>query len=301
MALLAEREKLAKEESKLKARIEKDKKAEEEPKEKSKSRIVGLISPLSIGLKGSKAGDTSSKVVVERPNTADSQTSARDAKAPSEKSSESLPEPKEDHERASSEKSVEAEAVTSPTSPSGGRSKVKSWLSGRFRRSSRAAKDDESDPVDPDIGVRTKKASDTSPPAGQSAAAAGEDSERDVALVGISTTKTTKKVVAIEPVSVSPLKPGQATKTSDDASISSLSASDTEPTAERPRPRSDHRGLKDRLLAKMNTKTSEETSDNYEEARDTFDETLVPPPKMSAVVKKPSGSPVRDSRFSEDL
>jgi hypothetical protein len=59
------------------------------------------------------------------------------------------------------------------------------------------------------------------------------------------------------------------------------------------------------------TKSKEENQAEVEEARDTFDsgEELSPPPKLTDMIsdhgsglgRKPSGSPVRDSRFSEDL
>ncbi|KAF2842857.1 hypothetical protein M501DRAFT_965657 [Patellaria atrata CBS 101060] len=43
------------------------------------------------------------------------------------------------------------------------------------------------------------------------------------------------------------------------------------------------------------------SGEDFEEARDHFDEGLAPPPSFGSLAKEKTGSPVRDSRFSEDL
>lgn len=220
------------------------------------------------------------------------------------------------------------------TSPRSGDSKVKTWLKSHFRRSTNP--DTENDADKSFVGgaalggSATVAKSTTSTSEGKPE----EDSMREVALAGKSEPEdmygASEDEEAERDVSPPHEPPEMARQQS--PSISSLSSSNEEadvanlveemapPERERGR-----LGFRERLkgLGKTNRKTSKDNSrtsnknedtseddkqdEEFEEARDTFDEgpALAPPPKLTQVVgaasSKGSGSPARDSRFSEEF
>jgi Eisosome protein 1 len=305
MALLKEKEKVEKEELKTRARLEKEQvkerhRLEEEEKRKSKEKGKGIASPLLVSTESPTVVIAAETV---RPTSSEGPITTEKAKRASSGSSES-PKDSSDEERLATGKSTEDNAVLSPSSPSKGQSKVKSWLAGRFRRSSKAAKD--SDDADTRKSGFIGGASLT----GASSAVDGDEdktreaSMRDVAIAGRPTTH--QLVTNPRPdLPGSPVSESRGLKDSDGASISSLSESGEEATRKKEKLHRGRLGFKDRLLGKANTRASNDTDEEeFEEARDTFDEAkLAPPPKLTAtgVATKASASPVRDSKFSENL
>lgn len=220
------------------------------------------------------------------------------------------------------------------TSPKSGDSKVKTWLKSHFRRSTNPSAEQDVDKSfvggatlvgGPPIAKSTTSTSEGKP---------GNDSMREVALAGKSEPEDMYGASDDEEVerNVSPPRETLEMARQRSLSISSLSSSSKEHVnkdnqgedsapLEQERGR---RGFRDRLmgLGKTNRKASTESSqgdarddsssnndrqdDDFEEARDTFDEgpALAPPPKLPLVGasgSKGSGSPARDSRFSEEF
>ena len=226
------------------------------------------------------------------------------------------------------------DVVETPASPPKGDSKVKSWFKTRFRSGSKTQKDEE---ISGFVGgaalTRTGVPEGTDEPK--------SDSERNVALAGRSTTNESDDMYGgAQPTTAVAAAP-EATPTarSRSTSISSLSSSNYgEPSREAgpegsvasdpPRGR---RGFKERFLNKIHakepaaaaatdsptaaTKVSSGTQepDEFEEARDTFEEEkLAPPPKLTDVVVDDGPSPAMKavsptpgsrerSKFTEEL
>jgi hypothetical protein len=156
----------------------------------------------------------------------------------------------------------------SPTSPGSGNGKVKKWLKTKFaRRASRGSKSgtakgkEESSFVG---GTALTGATATTP---------SHDNENDSsALTGATTHDTTAGTTEPEPVSPStPIaaEDGRTHRNSEDDDVSSLSESG-----------------------------AEEGVEEFQEARDNFDEDLIPAPTFPAMAKK-SGEEARDSKFKE--
>lgn len=171
---------------------------------------------------------------------------------------------------------------TSPTSPKGD-SKVKSWLKGKFsRRASKTPKTEarENEISKPFVGG----AALTGPSVSNSSLDRRESSVRDVALAGRQ--GSGEDVQEPEGGLYSASEEGsnsKGMKRNSSPSISSLSSDGDDP-----RGRSDRR------------RSSSSHGDEFEEARDTFDEKLAPPPTFGSAGRA-SDSPVRDSKFLEDL
>ncbi len=220
--------------------------------------------------------------------------------------SESLKDSSDEEERPATAKSTEDSNILSPRSPSKRQSKVKSWFAGRFRSSSKTAKDGEDvDSSKPGfIGGATLTGASSTADGGEDTAREG--SMRDVAMAGRSPPVHQAVTVPQAEQPVTPVNESRERKASENASISSLSDSGDEASGKKEKQRRGRLGFKDRFLRKTTTKSSNDTEDNeeFEEARDTFEEEkLAPPPKLTAtsIASKASGSPVRDSRFSEIL
>jgi hypothetical protein len=307
MALLKEKERVEKEELKLKVKMEKEQgkelhRLEEEEKRKSREKGKARDTLLVVS-----TGAAAAAVVgqPERPASTQGPIIAVSAGRPIAGSSKSLKDSSDEDERPMTGKSTEETAMISPRSPSKRQSKVKSWFSGKFH-SSKTAKD--GDDRDDNQSGFTGGAS--LPGAASTTAGVGDrlkdDSMRDVAMAG--------KLPPVHPIvtkpqsesSVSPIIENQGTKPSDSLSISTLSESDEETAPDKKgKGRRGRLGFKERLLGKTKAKSSNDTDEEeFEEARDTFEEEkLAPPPKLTAatVASKPSASPVRDSKFSEIL
>lgn len=221
--------------------------------------------------------------------------------------SRSLKDSSDDDERPATAISTENDGTSvPPASPSRGQSKVKSWFTGKFHRSGKTAKDrEDSDPTKSGFvggasltgaGSATDRREDKS----------REGSMRDVAMAGRSPI-VHQLVTSHRPDrSPSPLRESQERQGNDNASVSTLSDSGEEASGKKKIPRRGRLGFRDRLVGKAKAKTSRDIDEEeeFEEARDNFEEEqLAPPPKLTAagVGAKPSGSPVRDSRFSEIL
>jgi len=224
---------------------------------------------------------------------------------------------------------VEETPVSSPKSDS----KVKSWFK-RFRSGSKTQKDDEASGF-----VGRVALTGTGVP--EETEELKSDSERNVALAGRSTTNESEDMYgSAEPVTTAAAVPEAApVARSRSPSVSSLSSSDyDEPSREAihdgsvasdpPRGR---RGFKERFLNKISAKeptstlaterpvpvtkvsSGEEGPDEFEEAKDTFEEEkLAPPPKLTDVVADDGPGPAvkavsptpgsRDrSKFTEEL
>lgn len=227
-----------------------------------------------------------------------------------------------------------------PASPTKADSKVKYWFKQTFaRRISKPTSPKDLDTAADDAGDKDKKTSGFIGGAALTGASVGgsgsttsptslearnrADSEREVALAGKSKDSTATggdlygaSNDEAEAAKVSPPLHSER-RGSKSPSISSLSSED-EPeatTASRGggklKKRRGRLGIRDRILGKTTTKESKDSADGdeeFEEARDTFEEEkLAPPPKLSTVVQggesqgRVSASPVRDSKFSEDL
>jgi hypothetical protein len=306
MALLKEKDKVEKEELKMKAKIEKDQlkernRLEEEEKRKSKDKGKALGSPL-----GTESGTAAEASAIDRPASSGGRVAADSAKRASTQPSESLKDSSDEEERPATGKSTEEDALASPTSPSKGQSKVKSWFAGRFRASSKAAKDDEDGDTSKTGFIGGASLTGASSSADGAENKPREGSMRDVAMAGKSPPPVHEIVTIPQSDPVSPINENLARNTGDNASISSLSESGEEASSgKKKKPHRGRLGFKDRLLRKTNTKSSNDTdNEEFEEARDTFEEEkLAPPPKLIAisVASKPSASPIRDSKFSENL
>jgi hypothetical protein len=301
--VLKERERVEKEELKKKSKIEKEQlkertRLEEEERHKSKDKGKGHSYPLAVDTEGVKAAVASD---TDRQISSAGRMAAQQA---SIGSSKSLKDSSDGEERPTTAKSTEDDANLSPASPSKGQSKVKSWLTGRFRRSSKPAKDadDGEDRKSGFIGGASLTGASLTAELDEDKPR--EESMRDVAMAG---RPTTHEVVTCprRDTPVSPVNESQERKTNDDASVSSLSESGEEDSGKKRKPQRGRLGFKSRLLRKTNNKRADDTDDNeeFEETRDTFEEKLAPPPKLPAasLTSKASGSPVRDSRFSENL
>ena len=198
----------------------------------------------------------------------------------------------------------------SPASPEKGDSKVKSWLKSRFRRSTNAGSAEEEKTFVGGAALTGAGMTER-----QSSEKARDDSMREVAMAG--KTEPEDMYGASDREAVSPPdEKAESAALGADPSISSLSSSDEEQQQEqggKDDSNRGRRGFRERFLKKPlgKTTTQESASDNqdaeFEEARDTFDEgpSLAPPPKLTKVMSggsgKPTSSPVRDSRFSEEF
>lgn len=190
---------------------------------------------------------------------------------------------------------VPAEDTTPQATPTPkGDSKVKSWIKSRFRTSSKAQKDMEEDNARKPGFIGGATLTDTG--AGETG---GSDSDREVAMVGRSSTRETDDLYGSSEKAISPVNDA-ADRTEDRSpSVSSLSSSDLDEEGKPNVPRGRH-GFKERFVDK---------NDNSEEAHDTFDEAkLTPPPKLSTLIEggtsaKSSNSPSsrERSKFKEDL
>ena len=210
-------------------------------------------------------------------------------------STEPMPEP---ITSTSNERTVEP---TSPTKGEKGNSKVKSWFKTRFRTGSKTQKEIEgADGRKPGfIGGAALTGAGTD--GTESPDLAKSDSMREVAMAG--KTDGTDDMYGSSEKDVSPVQEPVRGR-SHSPSISSLSESDVDEASTQPS--RGRRGFKERLLNKSNTKESNTKDDEFEEARDKFDEEkLTPPPKMATLAAdstKSENSPSRErSKFTEDL
>ncbi|KAI9761641.1 MAG: hypothetical protein M4579_000875 [Chaenotheca gracillima] len=161
-----------------------------------------------------------------------------------------------------------------PTSPKAD-SKVKSWLKGRFSRSGKPSKSEESESRGSEEKGKGKAtfsggaaltgsgAANTS----QTSLEGGRDSMREVAMAG---------------------RQGSPPTDDERRSRSRKRRGDPSPSPSISPASSPHSGDRD-------------VSEDFEEARDTFDPALAPPPAFESSSTRKSDSPVRDSRFSEML
>lgn len=180
----------------------------------------------------------------------------------------------------------QAAAATSPQpSPTSlkGDSKVKSWLKGKLTRRAHKTQITEgrdSQPSKPFVGG----AALTGPNMSSSSLERRDSSVREVALAG--TQGSGGDMQKSEQGLYSGSEEGgiaKAVKRDSSPSISSLSSDE------------DHaRGRQDRR------RSSSSRGDEFQEARDTFDEKLAPPRTLDSAGRA-SDSPVRDSKFLEDL
>lgn len=297
MAHLKEKEKIEKEELRMKAKIEKEQmkertRLEEEEKRRSKDNDKGLVVPLIIATEGGTA---------PRANRKDRLASR--GKSASTGSSEPLKDSSDENDLPARDEPAEEETIVSPASPSKRQSKVKSWFAGRFRSSSKPAKDDQDGDAEKSgfIGGASLTGATSTLERGEDSPR--EESVRDTAVAGKLT--SVHKLVTDTPTDpVSPVNDTFERNALDNKSISSLS-NNGEDFSGKKEPHRGRLGFKDRLLGKTRTRTSDDTdNEEFEEARDTFEEDkLAPPPKLTAtgLASKASASPVRDSRFSENL
>lgn len=171
---------------------------------------------------------------------------------------------------------------TSPTSPKGD-SKVKSWLKGKFTRrahKTQTTETKESEVSKPFVGG----AALTGPSMSTSSLERRESSVREVALAGRQGSGGDVQRSEEGLYSGSEAGPDvKALKRDSSPSISSLSSDDD-----------NARGRPDRR------RSSSSRGDEFEEARDTFDDKLAPPRTFDSTGRA-SDSPVRDSKFLEDL
>lgn len=303
VAALKAKERAEKEELKAKAKNEKEQSREKGrldvgEKHVSKDKSKGAASPLAVD------GENTFAVVAEDKDGLSPTGGRAAAIQTSTASSESLKDSSDDEGQRVRGKSAEDDTVVSPTSPSNVPSRVKSWFAGRFHRHSKAGKDG-------DDGEGTKSGTTGGATLTGDASATEdktrEESMRDVAMAGKSTTEHTSSHPRADR-SVSPIQESQTRQAEDSGSISSQSASGEETSGKDDKPRRGRLGFKERLLGKTTTDKrapdDDADTEEYEEARDVFEEEkLAPPPRLTvaSVTGKPSGSPVRDSKFSEDL
>lgn len=215
---------------------------------------------------------------------------------------------------------------TMGASPAKSSSRVKSWMKVRFRSKSNTQKENESMSAMPETTTEAPSTTKAMDEAGPRA-----NSMRDVAMAGRTTTSETEDMYGADR-EVSPERGAanvDATRRS--SSISSMSSDYSTPetklatSTEQSGPATDNRGrqgFKQRLLKKVKpnkNKAKEEnavepvgtntTEDEFEEARDTFEEQkLAPPPPLTSLPGEsngmkaisPKGSRER-SRFTEEL
>jgi hypothetical protein len=303
LTLLKEKERVEKEELKLKVKMEKEQAKERhrfleeenrKSREKGKARESLVIGTVAAAAMGSQS---------DEPASSQAPLTAASIGRPFAGSPRPIQSSTDEDDRPMTSKSTEESAMISPRSPTKRQSKVKSWFTGKFYSNKPAKDGDEGNDGPPgflagaslDGGSTTAKVEDDPM----------DDSKRDFAVAG--------KLPPVHPIvtkpqsesSVSPIIENQGTKTSDSISISTLSESDEVSSDKKGKRRRGRVGFKARLLGKTDPKTSNDTDeDEFEEARDTFEEEkLAPPPKLTAAIiaSKPSASPVRDSRFSEIL
>ena len=217
------------------------------------------------------------------------------SETPAAPTTEPMPEPRTS---TNNERTVQP---TSPTKGEKGNSKVKSWFKTRFRTGSKSQKEIEgADGRKPGfIGGATLTGAGTN--GTDSPDLAKSDSMHEVAMAG--KTDGTDDMYGSSEKDVSPVQE-PVRGGSHSPSISSLSESDVDEASTQPS--RGRRGFKERLLNKSNTKEANDKDDDFEEARDTFDEEkLTPPPKMSTIAAdsaKSENSPSRErSKFTEDL
>ncbi|KAI9839081.1 MAG: hypothetical protein M1837_002258 [Sclerophora amabilis] len=171
---------------------------------------------------------------------------------------------------------VSPTSPTSPTSPKSD-SKVKSWLKGKLSRARKSSKSEDRDSTEAaDKGKRKSGFIGGAALTGGAAANVsnssledGRGSMREVAIAGRHDSPPSSQ----ERQSRGRKRPG------DPSPSSSISPPSPAP----------------RVLGGV------VASDDTEEAKDTFDQELVPPPSFGSATNPKSGSPVRDSRFSELL
>lgn len=239
-------------------------------------------------------------------------------------------------DRRSIEKKNSTEQEREPGSPT--KSRVKSWMKVRFGGKNDASKESETMPA----VAEAKSEAENEKSAEEEAQVPRTDSMRDVAMAGRTTTTETEDMYgAARKVSPEPATTSHDTGNSEararSPSISSLSSSYSEDndvpkhknftlgTTEPPEKEDEQKekpGLKQRLLKKIKPskdKPKEDpstapaatnaTDDEYEEARDQFEEeTLLPPPPLSTVTGEGSGKKTlspkgsrEGSRFTEEL
>jgi hypothetical protein len=186
-------------------------------------------------------------------------------------------------------------ALSSPK----GSSKVKTWFKSRFRSSSKTQRDLEAN--DTEKSGFVSGVALTGAGAGENGAIPEEgksNSIREVAMVGRSSTRETDDMYGADEKAVSPIN-----EPADKVAGQSPQISDIEEDEKEKRGR---KGVKERCLGKSTTKEPTKDDEDFEDARDTFqEENLNPPPKLSdiaATSAKEGNSSSREwSKFTEDL
>lgn len=188
---------------------------------------------------------------------------------------------------------VEATTHTTATGPQAsrtspkGESKVSSWLKNRFsRRASKASKPEVMPTADSSSSSKAvaSGAAEQAHVASTTSNEGHESSVREVAMAGRQGSRGSEEGEAVEEDDDGVGAAGKARRRST-SSVSSLSSH-----GETGRGRSG--------LRRADTVSSQ--GEEFEEARDHFDEKLAPPPTFGSAGRV-SDSPVRDSRFQEDL
>lgn len=347
------RSEAAAEKEKLRAQKEAEKEEKRKSKDTKGAKLGGAIAGGTIGTTaagtamdgvGSRPGTATEVPIVAEPEgdtVHDQVTSPQsneddpfvDSKEDTVADGEATPVPAEQDGARSTPTNV----IETPASPPKGDSKVKSWFKTRFRSGSSTQKSEESSGF-----VGGAALTGTGVP--EESEEPKSDSERNVALAGRSTTNESDDMYGgAEPTTTTTAAAapeGIPSARSRSTSISSLSSSDYgEPSREAgpegsvasdpPRGR---RGFKERFLNKVHAKepTLAATSDSpaavtkvssdgtqepdeFEEARDTFEEEkLAPPPKLTDVVADDGPGPAMKavsptpgsrerSKFTEEL
>ena len=226
------------------------------------------------------------------------------------------------------------EVVETPASPQKSDSKVKSWFKTRFRSGSKTQKDEESSGF---VGG----AALTGAGVPEETEEPKSDSERNVALVGRSTTTESDDMYGGAEPTTTTAAAGHVNPStrSRSPSISSLSSSEYGEASREAVPEGSiasdpprgRRGFKERFMNKIHAKeqtstaatsgpaaatkvsSGEQEPDEFEEARDTFEEEqLAPPPKLTEVVADDGPGPAlkavsptpgsrERSKFTEEL
>ena len=301
MALMREKGLVEREELKTKGKIEKEQvkeriRMEEDENKTPKDKGKPSESPLVTAVVTSET---------DQPASSEGQGATATGRRASTVSSESLRDSSDEDERPRTDKSAENNAIVSPRSPSKRQSKVKSWFAGRFRSSSKAAKDGVDTSTNEPGFIGGASLTGASPVADEGDGKHKDGSVRDVAMAGRLPPVHTLVTKPTTDLPISPVMKSREGRASGSSSTSTLSDSGVESSNKKQEPRRGRLGFKARLLGKTNAKASNDTdNEDFEEARDMFEEEqLTPPPKLTAasVASKASGSPVRDSRFSENL
>ncbi|KAL8706452.1 MAG: hypothetical protein Q9201_000507 [Fulgogasparrea decipioides] len=197
--------------------------------------------------------------------------------------------------------------------------RVSSWLKNKLRRSSKPAKPEISKPIPSESANNDKSfvggASLTGPATSTSKSSTDpsnkDNSVREVAMagkssdVGASTAATT---------STSPQGATASVTSNDDDDLYAASTQNREPPQQQQRSRSsspvsslssdegEHPRGRSQLRREVTGSDADGGEEEFEEARDTFEtEKLEPPKPLRDVAGRVSDSPVRDSKFSEDL